>query len=852
MTISSTVTPRKEFSGNDVTTNFPITFPYTDDTDIVVLHTDSDDTETEWVLDGAGSTGYTISSADEVVANEAPASGETLLVYRETPKTQETDLRQNRRFNADVEETMFDKLTLVTQEIPAEAEASQAGAEAAETQAKLYSETAQAAAQNLSIESHETLGVTAQTDFVMPFTMNTTYKNVDIHIDGLKLRRSEYSLLNSTTVRFDVAPDNGAELEFVTFDPSGTISIDNLNIIPISDYSYNLNTAIAAIGATDITLSVDNATTVNTTVAVPSTLTLWRVGAGTLEVATEVTLTINSNMDEVDHRKFFNLAGSGTVRFGNNVSEIDAAWFGVDPSETSSNNHTYMEQALVGAAGKPACLKSNSTYEFNAPVSYAGQVKIKSNGFENTRWEQTGSGTNSIDHALVNGSIEISGIDFFYDGQDSTSIVIDIDANGLAAKTHVEDLIKIHHNLFSFPDGPATGGQRAIKIYTNDANSYSYWNHINNNFFFYQDVALEIHGDVDPGDPLGSINANFITDNTFVYCRTGIKLYGKSAGNLVSGNQWQPHIAPTHVAFADVESSRNIFSHNKIWDMSSSRYGYIFRDNTGTSGYEGDRNTIVGGSGSMAIEVDDETTGGTNQHNGGIDDADFTFMSFPNYTVYGLRVNNGLHVPSNWIMGQAEIAKTANFDMDSEDSGEIYTNNGAAGTVTGSLPDLNSVTVGCEFTFIKKANESFAVDPNGTDTIGWAGAGVSWLCNATNTSDTDDVNILIVKAVSTTHWMLVSYSGGWGPAGSALISSVPWDPGSIANGTPVEKEITVSGAALGDFPLVSLDFDLDDGLSLTCKVSAGKVTAILTNDTGGGIDPDGGAEFTVYAKVIKR
>jgi hypothetical protein len=78
--------------------------------------------------------------------------------------------------------------------------------------------------------------------------------------------------------------------------------------------------------------------------------------------------------------------------------------------------------------------------------------------------------------------------------------------------------------------------------------------------------------------------------------------------------------------------------------------------------------------------------------------------------------------------------------------------------------------------------------------------------------------------------------------------SATWDPGSIADGDEEAKEITVTGAALGDFILVSFSLDVAD-LTLTAQVTtANTVTAVLANNTGGAIDL---AEGTVKAKVIR-
>lgn len=117
MTVSSTTTPRVIYDGDDTTVSFAITFPYnSDETTVKVVHIGATGTKTNWVHGGAGATGYDIVGSN-VVANTAPATSTYLMIYRDTPLTQATDLMQNRRFTADTEEAMFDKLTLLIQEL---------------------------------------------------------------------------------------------------------------------------------------------------------------------------------------------------------------------------------------------------------------------------------------------------------------------------------------------------------------------------------------------------------------------------------------------------------------------------------------------------------------------------------------------------------------------------------------------------------------------------------------------------------------------------------------------------------------------------------------------------------------
>jgi hypothetical protein len=73
-------------------------------------------------------------------------------------------------------------------------------------------------------------------------------------------------------------------------------------------------------------------------------------------------------------------------------------------------------------------------------------------------------------------------------------------------------------------------------------------------------------------------------------------------------------------------------------------------------------------------------------------------------------------------------------------------------------------------------------------------------------------------------------------AQNQLAATVAWDVGSITSGSFASKDITVSGAALGDMVLRSLSLDVKD-LQLDAQVtSANTVTATLYNLTGGALD----------------
>lgn len=82
-----------------------------------------------------------------------------------------------------------------------------------------------------------------------------------------------------------------------------------------------------------------------------------------------------------------------------------------------------------------------------------------------------------------------------------------------------------------------------------------------------------------------------------------------------------------------------------------------------------------------------------------------------------------------------------------------------------------------------------------------------------------------------------------------LDGSVTWDAGSIADGDEEVKELTVTGAVLGDFVMASLSLDVAD-LAITAAVTAADtVTIQLLNNTGGAVDL---ASATAYVRVLPR
>mgnify|MGYP001337946909 CR=1 FL=1 len=85
--------------------------------------------------------------------------------------------------------------------------------------------------------------------------------------------------------------------------------------------------------------------------------------------------------------------------------------------------------------------------------------------------------------------------------------------------------------------------------------------------------------------------------------------------------------------------------------------------------------------------------------------------------------------------------------------------------------------------------------------------------------------------------------------GTAYNASATWNPANILVGAMESVDVTVTGAALGDFVLVSASIDTVD-LTLTAQVTAANtVTATLANNTAGAVNL---ASFTLYVRVLSK
>lgn len=114
----STTTSRNTFSGNGVTTVFPLGFQFFEASSLIVTLVQADGTEVPKTL----TTDYTVSGGDGetgsvTTVSFTPATGEELVVERDEPALQGTDYVNNDTFNAETTERRLDRIVMAIQRL---------------------------------------------------------------------------------------------------------------------------------------------------------------------------------------------------------------------------------------------------------------------------------------------------------------------------------------------------------------------------------------------------------------------------------------------------------------------------------------------------------------------------------------------------------------------------------------------------------------------------------------------------------------------------------------------------------------------------------------------------------------
>jgi len=250
MTLSTTIR-RNLYSGDDVTLNFPYNYRIFADENLVVILTDASSVDTTLTLDTHYSvTGEGDATGGTVTLVTAPATGETLTIYRSITQTQTTDLLTQGPFSAVVHEDVFDRVVMMVQENAEEigravkvditssddpddyltnvntavtdAQTARTGAETAETNA----ETAQAAAELARDEAEAAGGITAH---VTAYHRSLRVDDTDSPVTGVEGKTYAVDCSSAAvTITLPASPALGDKIG--VYDRGGDASTNNITV----------------------------------------------------------------------------------------------------------------------------------------------------------------------------------------------------------------------------------------------------------------------------------------------------------------------------------------------------------------------------------------------------------------------------------------------------------------------------------------------------------------------------------------------------------------------------------------------------------------------------------------------
>lgn len=121
MTLSTTAN-KVSYAGDGATVSFAIPFLFLEDGHVEAVLRDDAGAETTWALNteftltGAGAASGGTLTVSTSPTNHTPANGETLVIRRVVPETQETDYPEGGAFPAAAHEQALDKLTMLVQQ----------------------------------------------------------------------------------------------------------------------------------------------------------------------------------------------------------------------------------------------------------------------------------------------------------------------------------------------------------------------------------------------------------------------------------------------------------------------------------------------------------------------------------------------------------------------------------------------------------------------------------------------------------------------------------------------------------------------------------------------------------------
>ena len=322
MTVS-TIDNKIPYAGDGGTSVFPVTFGIFETSDLKLTKRSSAGTETIWTE----TSDYTVTITDpntlpsvaSVAVNTPPASGETLVIERDIPYTQETDLPVGGAFLESVVERVFDKLTMLCQQ------------NLAKIDLTLHVPTSDSSYLDLELPS----SVDRATKYLAFSASGEPIASAGPTVGGIAVSSYMETIIGSSS--------HAALLS--------NLGIDAISSIWVKDYA-SLAAAITAAGSSATTLIVDTAITPAASWTIPVTATLLIIGDGSITKTSTYTGTINGKFINAHGRRCFIGYSAGNITFGSSSCvEAIPEWWAENTAPGTTNMATAAQCAINSTPG---------------------------------------------------------------------------------------------------------------------------------------------------------------------------------------------------------------------------------------------------------------------------------------------------------------------------------------------------------------------------------------------------------------------------------------------------------------------------------------------------------------------
>jgi hypothetical protein len=553
----------------------------------------------------------------------------------------------------------------------------------------------------------------------------------------------------------------------------------------------NLSTAVAKTGTKNVTLSLTSNYSVNT-LTIPATIKLQPLNGAIITVNSGKTFTYTSSTSDWPRVQVF--GGSGTVVFNSDVQNCNG-WFAVAQPVTFNASLT----------AHPQLISSSITFGANAKVPYVYPEWWGTNTTPGTTDMTTpiqaavnaggGRVVMGADTYLITSVSLPSGIDFGGQGRTKTVLKVKDDHNDYGLKVFGgtdTDTSKVRGYIHDFSiDGQngttALGGllldwayawtiERvyAYHFYNDSANGFHAKDAFNILFQSCQAnmgtvgtlhaTGFKVSSTASTGQNVTQIKFNdclsqYNNNGWMLICLTssdGITIENSAAGKCTNGitfgagTQFNTRISENHIEYCTIGidiggTTRGLEIVNNFFYGGSDPMTAI----KGTAGTIDrvliDLNTFTGGAtGHKVLDFTSVTaTYGDN----------LVFVSFFSVASSVTTSSITMRKPNT------VVDKATSYTLLWSDDKTTFTNNGAGGSITFTLPSLASVPTGYRVTFCTRFSQAIVIDPNGTDRI-WT------LTNAAGDSITSSggTDRIITLESAGGVWMPVSYAGVWADA----------------------------------------------------------------------------------------